>query len=137
MNYKHTCFGLLVDDVQEAIDFYTNTMGYKIHEKNHDGVTFSEFVTGGPVVLFVWQWDHLCEHLGMEVMSQVKNRTQSAIYFDNPDDVDRAYEELKAKGIHFLTEPKNWPWHARAAYFLDHDGNMWEIYSGDAHPEGT
>lgn len=137
MKLNHNCFGILVDDIGETIDFYTKVMGYGINEKNHDGVTFTEFATGGPITFFAWRWDHLVEHLGPEAMGQVKHRAQSAIYFDDPAELDAAYEELRAKGVHFIAGPKDWVWNARAAYFVDEEGYMWELYSGAAHPEGT
>ena len=134
MIYNHNCLGLLVDDVPAAVDFYTNVMGYGVHELNHDGVTFTEFVTGGPAVLFVWRWSHLEEHLGKEAMSRVKHRVQSAIYFDTVEELEHAYLQLKAAGIDFITELKDWVWNARGAYFVDDEGYMWELYSGIPHP---
>ena len=43
------------------------------------------------------------------------------------EDVDAAYEELKAKGVTFLRPPTNQPWGLRTAYFADPEGNLWEI----------
>lgn len=127
MKYYHNCFGLLVDDVEEAAKFYSDALGYKIKRKED---SFVEFDTGGgPITFFAWQWDHLERHLGKDVMSKVKHRLQCAIFFDNPDDVDKAYAKLSEQGVKFLTEPQDWEWQAYAAYFLDEDGFMWEIYS--------
>ena len=43
------------------------------------------------------------------------------------EDVDAAYEALKAKGVTFLRPPTNQPWGLRTAYFADPEGNLWEI----------
>lgn len=43
------------------------------------------------------------------------------------DDVDKAYRDLKAKGVKFTTEPKDQHWGARAATFMDPDGNKFTI----------
>jgi uncharacterized glyoxalase superfamily protein PhnB len=43
------------------------------------------------------------------------------------EDVDAAYEELKAKGVTFLRPPTNQPWGLRTAHFADPEGNLWEI----------
>lgn len=126
MKYFHNCVGLLVDDVDEAANYYAKVLGYGINRKED---SFVEFSTGGPLTFFVWQWDHLVRHLGKEAMSHVKHRVQSAIYFDVPELVDEQYEVLKAQGVHFITEPQDWEWNARAAYFVDDDGYMWELYS--------
>lgn len=46
------------------------------------------------------------------------------------DNVDAAYETLRAKGVEFLQAPVSQYWGIRAAYFRDPEGNLWEI----AHP---
>ena len=43
------------------------------------------------------------------------------------EDVDAAYEELKAKGTTFLRPPTDQPWGLRTAHFADPEGNLWEI----------
>lgn len=126
MHFEHTSHGLLVDDINKAVEFYSRNLGYKVIRQSY---TFAEMDTGGLVEsLFFWQYAHIEEHLGKEAMSKVKHRTQSAIRFEKPGDVDRAYEELKAKGVNFLVAPANWEWNARAAYFVDGDGYMWELF---------
>jgi len=41
--------------------------------------------------------------------------------------VDREYEELGQKGVHFVKPPTTQPWGQRIAYFEDPEGNLWEI----------
>ena len=45
------------------------------------------------------------------------------------DDVDKAYQNLKDKGVKFVTEPKDRPWGCRDATFVDPDGNTFVIES--------
>ncbi len=53
------------------------------------------------------------------------------------EDVDAAYEALKAKGVTFLRPPTNQPWGLRTAHFADPEGNLWEInQSIESKPEG-
>lgn len=40
------------------------------------------------------------------------------------DDLDKAYQSLKEKGVKFVSEPKDMPWGERTATFVDPDGNM-------------
>jgi lactoylglutathione lyase len=55
-------------------------------------------------------------------------KAASAIYsFGESKDIDRDYQQLKAKGVQFIQEPKTQPWGQRTAYFSDPDGNIWEI----------
>lgn len=125
MHYNHTAHGLLVDDIDRAVRFYRDKLGYRVDRQSE---TFAQMDNGGPVVLFFWQWAHLEKHLGKEAMAQVKHRVQSAIRFEHPEEVDEAYKELRTKGVHFLAAPNDWEWNARAAYFVDDDGYMWELF---------
>lgn len=43
------------------------------------------------------------------------------------EDVDAAYEALKAEGVTFLRPPTDQPWGLRTAHFADPEGNIWEI----------
>src|SRR5258707_1285137 len=43
------------------------------------------------------------------------------------DDVDAAYETLKAEGVTFLRPPTDQSWGLRTAHFADPEGNLWEI----------
>ena len=43
------------------------------------------------------------------------------------EDVNAAYETLKAEGVTFLRPPTNQPWGLRTAHFADPEGNLWEI----------
>jgi len=45
------------------------------------------------------------------------------------EDVDKAYGNLKDKGVKFVTEPKDQPWGVRDATFVDPDGNKFVIES--------
>lgn len=125
MKYNHTCTGYLVDDVEKAVVFYRDTLGFRISRQSE---TFAQLTSGENTILFFWKWEHLCEHLGEEPMKKVKHRVQSAIRFDCPEDVDAAYAELKAEGVDFVAAPADWEWNAHAAYFVDENGYMWELY---------
>jgi len=43
------------------------------------------------------------------------------------ENVDAAYEALKAEGVTFLRPPTDQPWGLRTAHFADPEGNLWEI----------
>lgn len=43
------------------------------------------------------------------------------------EDVDAAYEALKAEGVTFLRPPTDQTWGLRTAHFADPEGNLWEI----------
>lgn len=125
MDFTITNVGLLVPDVQKVVSFYKNVFNLSMKQ---DFPEFVEFESDGPT-LFLWQWSHLEEFLGKETMKKVTHPFMAAIYFDSSNKVDEAYKYLLSKGVDFLTEPKDWPWNARAAYFVDPGGYIWEIYT--------
>ena len=43
------------------------------------------------------------------------------------DDVEKTCDDLKAKGVNVVEGPKTTPWGQTVAYFLDPDGNIWEV----------
>jgi lactoylglutathione lyase len=43
------------------------------------------------------------------------------------EDVDAAYQTLKAEGVTFLRPPTDQLWGLRTAHFADPEGNLWEI----------
>jgi len=47
------------------------------------------------------------------------HRTYYAVFVE---DVDREYEELRKKGVHFVKPPTTQPWGQRIAYFEDPEG---------------
>lgn len=125
MDFNHTSHGFLVDNIDETVEFYKRNLGYKVVRQSN---TFAQMDTGGPIVLFFWEWKHLENHLGKEAMARVKHRVQSAIRFESPEALDKAYEKLKTMGVDFLVEPTDWEWSARATYFVDNEGYMWEMF---------
>ena len=122
---KHTAHGYLVEDVYKEAEKFTKVFGFKPARIDE---TFAGFPMEGKVEFFLWQWKHLEDNLGKDVMAKVKYRDQQAIRCDTPEEVDEAYEQMKAEGVEFISEPKDCEWNARCVYFLDASGHMWEIY---------
>jgi len=125
MDYTITNIGLLVQDLQSVVEFYRNAFNLTFKQKSSQ---FVEFNSNG-ATLFLWEWSHLEQHLGKEAMSRVKHPFMAAIYCPTPAQVDEAYTHLLDKGTEFIAPPQDWPWRARAAYFVDPEGYIWELYS--------
>ena len=85
---KHTAHGYLVDDVYESAKHYINTFGQK---PNRIDETFAGFRLGGVKEFFLWQWKHIEENLGKDVMAKVKYRDQQAIKCGSVEEVDALY----------------------------------------------
>jgi len=97
-----------VKDLKKAVDFYENAVGL---QKSKEWSNYATFDVGGMI-------------FGLDPAP----RAELQIYM-TVDDVDQIYNALKAKGVKFLTEPKDQYWGGRTAMFIDPDGNKFILVS--------
>ncbi len=97
---------ICVSDVKTAVSFYQGILGL---EKIGEWPGYAQFDIAG---------------VGLGLERRPKPEICLLV-----DDVDKAYAHLKDKGVKFVSEPKDQSWGARAATFLDPDGNMLVIES--------
>ncbi len=120
---------LTVTDLDRALDFYTNVLGFRLGRwlRGPDGPTRIVFVDtpgGGRVELF-----HYTDG-GTAAPPRTDNRTLgwNHLAFGVPD-IDAAVAHLKAKGVRFTVEPgPKTPGGIRVAFFPDPDGNTLELF---------
>ena len=84
------CF--LVRDLDRAIEFYRDRVGFKLRRL---APGFADFFTGG-VTLALWQVDHMQSHLGLPpgIASRGGGRTMAAVQVESSDRVRAMHEEL-------------------------------------------
>lgn len=118
---------VFVQDVEKAIDFYTQKLGLTLRSRNEG---FADFWSEN-IILAAWERKHMSGHTGISNTQPSPGMRQAAICVRLPEiaDVDRLYTVLSQRGVEFLTEPSNYPWKARCAYFSDQDYNLWELYA--------
>jgi uncharacterized protein len=118
---------LLVQDLEGAIEFYRDHVGFKLRRI---APGFADFFTAG-VTLALWQVDHMQSHLSLQPGPVQRGgwRTMAAIQVTDKDEVHAMHRELSARGVPFLLEPRTYPWNAFACYFRDPEDNLWEIYT--------
>ena len=122
-----TSISLIVEDIQRSITFYRDQIGLKVARVN---VGFAKFES--PIAdLALWEAGHVRECLDIRAgaVDGKLRRTMIACRLDSASDVDAWYEELRARGVDFMTPPRHHDWNAYAAYFADPDGNIWEIFT--------
>jgi catechol 2,3-dioxygenase-like lactoylglutathione lyase family enzyme len=73
-----------------------------------------------------WPAGAIFDIAGVELGVELKAKPEICLFVD---DVDKAYQDLKDKGVGFVTEPKDQPWGGRTATFADPDGNEFTIES--------
>jgi catechol 2,3-dioxygenase-like lactoylglutathione lyase family enzyme len=117
---------LVVRDYDEAIEFYTNKLHFTLvedtyqPEQNKRWVVVSPPNSVGTTLL-------LAKAVTAEQEAFVGNQSGGRVFlFLNTDDFWRDYNDMVAKGIKFIREPKNEPY-GIVAVFEDLYGNRWDL----------
>lgn len=112
---------LLVKDLDKSLSFYRDILGLKVEFAN--GNFFVKFkLEGTPLMIFekeaaatmLFPKEHITQGGGVLLAFQV-------------DDLQKACNELKSKGVEIFEGPKATTWGQTVAYFNDPDGNVWEV----------
>jgi predicted enzyme related to lactoylglutathione lyase len=107
-------------DQDRALAFYTDKLGFKVASDQpfNEKQRWIELRIGGSETRFV-----LFTPDGHE--NRIGSPFNGALSCDN---VERTYDELKARGVEFLAPPKKEPW-GTFAMFKDVDGNQFVLSS--------
>jgi catechol 2,3-dioxygenase-like lactoylglutathione lyase family enzyme len=106
---------LMVEDMAKSREFYRDKLGLPVKEDH--GLDWCSFETGGTT---------LALHPAREGGAKPHHRFE---LFFSVDDIDREYEQLKAKGVKFTDKPVDQPYGWRTAHCTDPEGNVIEIGS--------
>ena len=117
---------LVVKDYDEAIAFYTKKLNFELiedtyqPEQNKRWVVVSPPGSTGTTVL-------LARASKPEQEPFIGNQTGGRVFlFLNTDDFWRDYDDMVAKGIKFVRDPKKAPY-GMVAVFQDLYGNLWDL----------
>ncbi len=126
MHIEHTA--LLVEHYDDAIRFFVDALGFEVVEDSpattNDGRPKRWVVVRPPgaqtgLVLARADGDRQLEAVGRQYAGRVG-------LFLRVDDVDAARQRMLARGVEFVTEPRDEPY-GRVAVFLDISGNRWDL----------
>ncbi|MDH2900205.1 MAG: VOC family protein [archaeon] len=115
---------LSVRDWENCISFYRDKLGFKLQDKSED---FAYLVFGNGPGLGLLSVESAAKMISQEHIRPKEDTIHRDYFAVFVDDVDKEYEDLNAKGVHFLKTPTTHPWGQRIAYFEDPEGNVWEI----------
>ena|SRR2546421_4323570 len=133
MFHRVMATGLFVRDLARCTAFYRDTLGLEVQESTPDTVSFQM----ENVYFFLLEASAAAHMISEEALELKIGGGSRVLLAAGVEDVDAAYEALKAKGVTFLRPPTNQPWGLRTAYFADPEGNLWEInQSIGSKPEG-
>ena len=110
---------LLVENFDKSLEFYRDKLDLEI--KSQDG-KFANFKLG-ETELAIFEKS---EAIVMFPAQYMKSGGGAVLGFQ-VEDVSKACEELKSKGIKIFEGPKTTEWGQTVAYFLDPDANIWEV----------
>ena len=117
---------LVVRDYDEAIEFYTKKLHFTLIEDTYQPEQDKRWVvvsppgSVGPTLL-------LARAANAEQEAFVGNQSGGRVFlFLNTDDFWRDYDEMVAKGIKFVREPKEAEY-GTVAVFEDLYGNRWDL----------
>lgn len=125
---------LVVRDYDEAIDFYTNKLGFRLLEDTYQPEQDKRWVVVAPpgrgdATLL------LARAATPEQERSIGNQSGGRVFlFLGTDDFRRDYAAMQAAGIEFVREPKVADY-GTVAVFKDLYGNLWDLieYAPD-HP---
>jgi len=117
---------LVVDGYDEAIDFYTEKLGFELIEDTYQPEQDKRWVVVSPpgssgVTLL------LAKASSSEQQSFVGNQAGGRVFlFLNTDDFWRDYKAMQGRGIKFVRDPVQQEY-GTVAVFEDLYGNLWDL----------
>ncbi len=125
---------LVVRDYDEAIEFYTKKLNFTLIEDTYQAEQDKRWVVVAPPGS-IGTTLLLARASKAEQKPFVGNQSGGRVFlFLNTDDFWRDYNEMVAKGIMFVREPKK-EIYGTVAVFEDLYGNLWDLLElNDDHP---
>lgn len=128
---------VLVEDIERAVEFYTEKLGFKLRRRAEG---FADFAGAG-LTLAAWEIDHIHAYTGVSNRRSPAGAHKAciALQLESPAVLNDVYNKLTERGVEFQAPPKSYVWNAYAAYFTDPDDTLWELYAweeggpGDYH----
>ena len=117
---------IVVREYDEAIDFYSKTLGFRLIEDTPIPAQQKRWVVVAPPGSTS---SHLllARAVGDQQSSRIGNQTGGRVFlFLYTDDFWRDFRVYKAKGVVFVREPKEEPF-GTVAVFEDLYGNLWDL----------
>ncbi len=125
---------LVVEDYDEAIDFYTKTLNFTLVDDTYQPEQDKRWVVVAPpgstgTTLL------LAKASTAEQKTRIGDQTGGRVFlFLNTDNFWRDYHEMLSRGVVFVREPKHAPY-GTVAVFQDLYGNLWDLLQvNDQHP---
>ena len=117
---------LVVQDYDEAIQFYVDTLGFRLIEDTYIAEQNKRWVLVAPPGSTETRL-LLARGVGAAQLSRVGNQTGGRVFlFLHTDDFWRDFNAFKGKGVIFVHEPTEEDY-GTVAVFRDLYGNLWDL----------
>ena len=124
MEQRISLITLGVTDLQSAVAFYENVIGWK-PDPSPPGVVFFDL---NGLVFALWPHDELAKDVSIAAGSVPSYRGYSLAHNVRSEaEVDAIFARLKQHGATILKQPQKALWGGYSGYFSDPDGHVWEI----------
>ncbi|UTC67817.1 VOC family protein [Treponema sp. OMZ 792] len=121
-------FGVFVKDMPTMVRFYRDVLGFEIKEAEDASNVFLE--KDGTLFLFYRRSDfENMTSTKFNYAEKINGHFEIALGVENFAAVDKAYNEIVAKGGKSVMPPTTEPWGQRTCYIADPEGNLVEIGS--------
>jgi catechol 2,3-dioxygenase-like lactoylglutathione lyase family enzyme len=125
LNQSIAHIALVVEDYDDAINFYVSKLGFVLKEDTQQTETKRWVIvapSGSSECSLL-----LAKGVGDEQRSRIGNQTGGRVFlFLSTDDFWRDYHLYKGRGVIFVREPKVEPY-GTVAVFKDLYGNLWDL----------
>jgi catechol 2,3-dioxygenase-like lactoylglutathione lyase family enzyme len=121
---------LFVKDFDGSLQFYKEKFGLTLKRLQPDeaNANYAEFDFEGTTVT-IWARSGLYEVMDSQYVEGDGHPFMIAIKAPEASDVDDIYDAFSANGVTCVKEPTTYVFGSRAAYFLDYEKNIWEIFA--------
>jgi uncharacterized protein len=119
-----------VDDLERAIAFYRDGLGFKTEgiigrEFEYGAVAFFPLQHG--VLLAVWPRDSIARDTSLPRSAGCPTEFTLGHNVRTRAEVDQVMDQARKAGATIVKEPANTFWGGYAGYFQDPDGHLWEV----------
>ena len=128
MNPRISVITLGVADVAQARDFYSDGLGWPVHQDLGDWVCF--ILGGGSTAFALYPWAELAEDAGRPPEGSGFRGVVLAYNVRSEDRVDAVLAEAERAGGSIVKPGRETPWGGYSGYFADPDDYLWEVATG-------
>jgi uncharacterized protein len=137
MQPRITVLTLGVDNLERAVDFYANGLGFPTQgivgrEFEHGAVAF--FDLAGGLKLAVWARRDLAHDVGLPAGARSTTAFSLGHNVGSRPEVDAAMQRAEQAGATIVKPAQNTFYGGYAGYFTDPDGHLWEVVFNPALP---